>query len=237
MRVRLPLARSLFFVSAWLFALFALLPLRLALGWLDLDRRGFAARESQGSLWFGAVGEARWGEVELGDLAARLRALPLLLGRARLDLKRSGGGAPLEGAIIVSRHGFGIEDASGRLPVSMSGPLPLATLDLDDFSVGFDGGLCRRAEGKVKAGLGGEIAGVPLPASLAGDVRCDGGLLLLPLSGPSGMERLDLRLGEDGRYRAELLIRPGDPVLRERLSASGFAPAGQGWVLRFAGKF
>ena len=236
MRVKLPLGRSLFFAAALLFALFALLPLRLGLAWLGLDARGFAAREAQGSLWFGAVREARFGSVELGDLEARLRALPLLLGRARLELRRGGGGERLEGALIASRHGFGIEDASGRLPVSISGPLPLAALELDDVSVGFAGGLCRRAEGRVRAALGGELAGLALPASLAGDLRCDGGSLLLRLSGQSGMERLDLRLGEDGRYRAELIVRPGDPALRDRLAANGFVAAGEGWVLRFTGE-
>jgi hypothetical protein len=45
MRVRLPLGRTLFFVCAFLFALIALFPLRLALDWLSLDERGFAARE------------------------------------------------------------------------------------------------------------------------------------------------------------------------------------------------
>lgn len=237
MRVRLPLGRSLFFVAALPFALFALLPLRLGLGWLGLDARGFAAREAQGSLWFGALSEARFGTVELGDLEARLRLLPLLLGRARLELKRSGDGERLEGAIVASRHGFGIEDASGRLAVSAPGALPLATLDLDDLSVGFAGGHCRRAEGRVRAGLGGELAGVTLPASLAGEVRCDGGALLLPLAGQSGMERLDLRLGEDGRYRAELRVRPSEPGSGERLAANGFTAAGDSWVLRFAGEF
>ena len=44
MRIRLPLGRSLFFLCAFLFALVALLPLRLALDWLGLDDKGFAAR-------------------------------------------------------------------------------------------------------------------------------------------------------------------------------------------------
>lgn len=237
MRVRLPLGRSLFFLSALLFALFALLPLRVGLDRLGLDERGFAAREAQGSLWFGALSEARLGGVALGDVEARLRVLPLLLGRARLELKRIGDGERLEGALVASRHGFGIEDASGRFQLSIPGPLPPATLDLDDLSVEFAGGLCRRAEGRARAGFGGEIAGVTLPATLSGDLRCDGGTLLLPLAGQSGMERLDLRLSEDGRYRAELIVRPGDPALRERLAASGFLASGDGYVLRFAGEF
>jgi general secretion pathway protein N len=77
MRVRLPLGRSLFFVCAFLFALIALFPLRLALDWLALDERGFAAREAKGSIWFGGLSEAQFGTVALGDLTAELRTLPL----------------------------------------------------------------------------------------------------------------------------------------------------------------
>ena len=62
----------------------ALLPLRLAIGWLGLDARGFAAREAIGSLWLGGVREAEFGPVPVGDVDARLATWPLLIGRARI---------------------------------------------------------------------------------------------------------------------------------------------------------
>jgi general secretion pathway protein N len=89
----------------------------------------------------------------------------------------------------------------------------------------------------VKASLAGEAGGVALPASLSGNVRCDGGALLLPLVSQSGMERLNLRLFEDGRYRVELILRPGDEAARQRLAAAGFTAAGPGLVLRTEGRF
>ena len=238
MRIRLPLGRSLFVVCALLFALVALFPLRLALDWLSLADRGFAAREAKGSVWLGALSEAQLGSIELGDLQARLGTLPLFVGQARIDLKRAGDEDPLRGSVTVSRHDFRIDDATGMLSVgSVFAPLPVATLDLDDVSVHFSDGQCVAAEGRVEAAVAGDMAGLPLPASLGGAVRCDEGGLLLPLAGPAGMEAINIRLFEDGRYEVELAVRPTDEQERARLTASGFSPAGSGYVFSVAGEF
>jgi general secretion pathway protein N len=238
MRIRLPLGRSLFFLSAFLVSLVALLPLGLALEWLALDARGLAAREAEGSVWIGALKEAQLGPVALGDLDAGLRALPLLIGRARVDVERSGAADRLEGGVTVSRHVFGLDDFSAGLAVgTLFAPLPLAALDLADVSVHFANGLCASADGLVKASLAAEAGGAMLPRSLSGDARCDGGALLLPLVSQAGTERLSLRLYEDGRYRAELLLRALDEPTRQRLAAAGFALAPGGYVLRAEGKF
>ena len=238
MRIRLPLGRSLFFLCAFLFALVALLPLRLALDWFGLDQRGFAAREAKGSIWFGGLSEAQFGTVALGDLQARLRTLPLFIGRARVDLTRPDGPDKFEVGTTVSRHGFGIEDMTGRLDIgSAFAPLPIGSLDASDVSARFADGQCAAAEGKVQAGLAGEFAGIPLPGGLSGNARCDRGALLLPLVSASGMEALNIRLFEDGRYELELAVRPADDVMRDRLIASGFLLASNGYALRASGKF
>ena len=238
MRFRLPMRRSLFFLSAFLFALVALLPLGLALRWLGLDERGFAAREAQGSVWLGITREARFGSLPLGDLEARLRFLPLVIGRARVDLDNTGEGQGFEGAVTVSRHAFGVDDVRATLSPGPALPLvPGASFDLSDVSAHFADGVCAGAEGLVKASLSGDAAGIPLPRALSGNARCDGGALLLPLVGQSGMERLDLRLFEDGRYRVELLLRPADEAARQRLAAAGFTAAGAAFALRAEGHF
>lgn len=238
MRFRLPLGRRLFVVCALLFALVALFPLRLALDWLSLDERGFAAREARGSLWLGALSEAQFGSVELGDLQASLRTLPLLVGRARVDLERGGDEAPLEGSITIARHDFGVDDVTGALDVgSAFAPLPIASLDLTDLSAHFSDGQCSRAEGLVKANVAGDVAGLSLPAGLSGNVRCDEGALLLPLASQTGMEALDIRLFEDGRYEVDLAVRPADDMIRDRLLASGFGLTNNGYVLSASGRF
>lgn len=237
MRIRLPLRRSIFFLCAFLFALVALIPSALAIRWLSLDRSGLSAREAQGSIWFGALREVRFGPVPIGDAQTRLGGLPLLLGRARLDLRRLEGDG-LEGAVTVSRHAFGIDDVTSDLTLGAAlAPIPGARLVLNDVSARFADGSCASANGLVKASIAGEALGASLPSSFSGEARCDGGALLLPLSSQSGMERLDIRLFGDGRYRLELLVRPGDEPARQRLAAAGFAPAGVGLVLRAEGEF
>ena len=237
-RIRLPVGRSLFFLLAFLFALVALLPLGLAMRWLALDERGFAAREANGSIWLGALKEAQFGSVALGDLEARLRSLPLFIGRARTDVQRVGDSEALEGSITVSRHAFGIDDVSAALPLGPAfAPLPLASLDVADVSVHFADGQCASADGLVKAGLSGDSGTAALPRGMSGRTRCDGGALLLPLAGQSGAERLDIRLLASGSYRVELSLRPGDEATRQRLAAAGFVPAGPAFVLRTSGEF
>lgn len=235
MRIRLPVGRTLFVAAAFLFALAASLPLRLALDWFGFGERGVAARAATGSVWVGALQEARLGPVALGDVGARLHLLPLFLGRARLGLEGSDGAAPLRGAVTIARRGFALDDVSGRFRLGPGSPLPFAAIDLDGFSAGFVDGRCTRAGGAVRVPLAGALAG--LAAGLSGTARCDGGALLLALAGGGGTERLDLRLSGDGRYRADLAVRTNDSDVRARLQAAGFRPAGGMLVLRIDGGF
>lgn len=238
MRIRLPMGRTLFFAAAFLFSVVALLPLRLALDWFGFDSRGLAARQATGTVWRGALREAQLGSVPLGDVEARLNALPLLFGRARVSLARDESDGRFEGAAAVSRHSFGLDDVSGRLRTAvLFAPLPIASLDLDDVTARFSGGLCAAGEGGVRASLAGEIGGIALPSGLSGSARCDGGALLLPLASQSGMERLNIRLFSDGRYRIDLLVRPGDAAARDLLLAGGFAPVRGGFGMRLDGRF
>jgi general secretion pathway protein N len=238
MRIRLPLGRTLFFVCAFLFALVALLPMRLALDWLSFDERGFAAREAKGSIWLGAVSEAQWGNVALGDLRAGLRALPLFVGRARIDLRRDDEAEPFNGSVTIARHLFGIDDLMARLDMgSALAPLPIGSLDTSDLSVRFDDGLCSRAEGSVKAGIVTDIAGLPLRGGMSGNARCDKGALLLPLVGQSGMEALNIRMRENGAYEIQLTVKPLDDSMRDRLVATGFKPGAGNYVLTAIGRF
>jgi general secretion pathway protein N len=218
MRLRLRWWREIFFLGALLFSLIALLPLRFALGWLGFADKGLAAREATGSVWLGALAEARFGTLPLGDVATRLRVLPLLVGRARLDLEQADDG--LKGAVTVSRHGFGIDDASGRIEAPALADLPPPTLDLADLSVRFGDGQCIHAEGLVKARFAGELGSVPLVAGFSGEARCDGQALLLPLVSQSGSERLELRLFADGRYRIDAALRPGGGLYSPRFEGS-----------------
>lgn len=238
MRFRLPLRRAVLLVALFFFALVALIPLRVAAGLFDADGRGLAAREASGSIWLGVLKEAQFGRIALGDLQARLNALPLLLGRARVSLSRDDPDAQLEGAVTMSSYGFGVDGLTGRIPVAAAfAPLPIAALDLTDVGAWFAGGLCESAEGQVRATLSGEMAGVMLPAGLSGNARCAEGALLLPLASQSGMEQLNLSLFADGRYRADIIVRPADALVRDRLTGAGFTLGPSGYVRRLDGNF
>jgi len=236
-RIRLPLGRSLLFLSVFLFALVALLPLRLAIDWLGLDRSGLSAREAVGSIWLGALKEARFGQMPIGDVNAALRTAPLLLGRARVDLGRSSDTDPLKASLTVSRHAFGLDDVTGAVQAAaLFAPLPISRLDLDDLSAHFAKGTCSSADGKVTAQINGEVAGVSLPGGFSGNARCEAGGLLLPLVSQTGLETMNLRLSGEGRYVAEFMVRPSDAALAERLLTAGFALAPDGaYVTRVEG--
>lgn len=241
MRVRLPLGRGLFFLCVFLFALLALLPLRLAADWLGLGATGIAAREGVGSVWAGALHGTQYRDVQLGDLVTRLRALPLVAGRAHLDLRRgdavSGQPDRMEGAISVSRNSYGVGDVTARLPLSTQfAPLPITGIDLSGVSTRFAAGQCASAQGAVTVETSGSILGLPLPTTLTGNARCEGGALLLPLAGASGLERLDLRFTGADRYRATLSVRPADPALQLRLANAGFTAAGGVYSLSIEGR-
>ncbi len=229
---------ALFLAAAFLVALIALLPLRLALDWFGFGDRVLTARAATGSVWLGALQEAQVGPVPLGDVKARLNFFPLFLGRARLSLAGADEATGLRGAVTVTRHSFGFDDVSARLRVgALFSPLAVSMLDFDDVSAGFTSGRCTRGEGRVRAAVSGQLAGINLASGLSGQARCAGGALLLPLVSQSGMERLNIRLFGDGRYRLELLVRPSDESIRGRLIAAGFRPSGQGYGMQVDGAF
>lgn len=231
MRLRLPLGRTAFAAAALLFALAATLPMRLALDLFGFGGRGLAARAATGSVWAGALLQAEVGPVTLGDVRARLNLLPLFLGRARLSLRGGEEGAPIAGAVTVTRRGFGVDDVSGRFRIG--GPLPLASIQLDDLSAGFEGARCVRGDGRVRAAAAGALAGV----ALTGSARCEGEALLLPLADASGGARLDVRMFGDGRYRLDLVVRAADPAAAARLTAAGLTRTPSGYARRIQGEF
>lgn len=236
-RIRLPVGRSLFVALAFLFALVALLPLRLAVSWMALEERGLSARAASGSLWFGMLQEARLGPVPLGDVSARLNLLPLFLGKARLALASEDPDNGISGAIVATRSGFAFDSIDGRLGGLVLPHVPVGRVELDDFSAGFANGQCVMAGGRLRVFAGGDLAALGLANGLSGVPRCDGEALLLPLAGRSGLERIDIRLFADGRYRAELRVAAGDPAMGQRLAAAGLQPVAGGYGLRFDGRF
>ncbi|WP_375420917.1 type II secretion system protein N [uncultured Sphingomonas sp.] len=235
-RIRLATGPGVLFGAMMLVALLLFLPMRLALAWSGLDESGFAARAVTGSVWDGRIAEAQFGDLAIGDLDARLSPFALLVGRARLSL--DGTTRPLNGVVTVTRHGFAIDHVTASLPTGrIFQPLPVGGLDLTDVTVEFADGSCVRAEGRVRATLVGDASGVALPPSVAGNARCEGGALLLPLASDAGRETVALRITGGGRYTAVFTLQPSDPATLERLAASGFVERAGGYQLAIEGSF
>ncbi len=210
-----------------------LFPLAVALPMALPESSGLSARRATGTIWSGTLVDARLAGMSLGDTRVGLSPLALLTGQARLSFA-----APtLNGTLVASGRSFGIENARGPVDVAVRvKPLPVTQLVLDDATVRFAGSRCDAAEGRVSAVVAGDISGIALPGGMTGTLSCEGGALLVPLVGQSGMERLDLRVSGDGKWRGELAIRTGDPATVAKLVAAGFAPGPRGFALRLTGQ-
>lgn len=233
-----PARRRLFVLLVFLFALLALFPLRLAFNMLALQENGLSGRAIHGSVWWGDIEQLTLGGVPLGNVEARLSAVQLLVGRARMDFARHRG-APddLKGAVSVNTSSFGVDDVTAHIGVGGHfAPLPVNGLDFDDLSVRFADGACVRAEGRLKVRMSPAVQGLNLSQGLSGEAVCDGDTLLLPLASQSGMETMRMRIEANRSFHAELLVRTSDPALSTDLQKSGFTRRGNALALTVRGR-
>lgn len=231
----LPVRRWVFLGIAILIMLLVLLPLRLGAGVVGLDRMGFSARQMEGVIWSGEVGDAQVGPLPLGRLHLSLNPLPLLIGEGRMAFTgRPRATAPTEtglsGVATGSRNSYGVERVGGSIDAgALVGGLPVGLVTLTDFAARWESGQCAEASGRVRADLSGPVAGLPL-GSLSGAPRCDGATLLLALASATGAERLDVRLTPGGAS-ASLVVTQVDPTLVPALTGAGFVQGAGGYTL------
>ncbi len=228
------------FGAMMLAALIALFPLRLAIGVFGLAEEGLSAREVTGPVWWGGLGEARFGEVALGDVSAGMSPIQLFVGRARIDVEgqEDTPNATLHGALSFSRNTSGVDDVSAIVPAGDAfAPVPITSITLDDVSVRFRDGRCERAEGKVTAAIAATMPQLNLPPTLSGNARCEAGALLIPLASQSQTEAIAVTIEADGKYRAVLAVRPSDPAAGVGLMAAGFKQAVGGYRMTVNGNF
>jgi general secretion pathway protein N len=218
-------------------AVVALFPLRIALGLSDLDRIGFTARQVEGSIWSGRIGELQLRSRPLGTMDVALDPFALLLGKLSLGFNRLGSpDGPLQGTLIA---GFtrGLVETSGRLAVGdMFAPLPIAALELDKVTVRFRDGQCEQASGSVRPIIAAPLPGLTFDPGLAGVVECDGHRARVNMATPSGAQRLEFYVRESGEYRGWLSVRSSQPDLIGALSLVGFRPSPQGMTLTVDGR-
>lgn len=237
--IRLRTGPTALFGAMLVVALLVFLPMRAALGWFGVGDEGLVARRVTGTIWGATLIDTRFGDLALGNLHAHLSPLPLLVGQARIVLAGPDSDVrPLRGAASVSRHGLGVDALTGTIATgAVFAPVPVTALDLDAVTVRFTDGQCESAEGRVRATLGGAIAGITLPQSVSGTPKCEGTALVLPLVSQAGTEGITLRIAASGRYSAELTLQPTDPIVQQRLESVGFVRAGSGYRQSIEGSF
>ncbi|HTH29183.1 MAG TPA: type II secretion system protein N [Sphingobium sp.] len=223
---------------AMVVALIACLPLRLAAGLFGLSDMGVAARSMSGSVWAGQAEELELGVFRLGTVDVMLSPLQLLLGRARFDISRKQGMPDdISGALSVGFATRGIDDVTGSMPLGGAfAPLPVLALEMYDVSIAFSGTRCLRAEGRMRLQVAAVLPGLDFANGLSGEARCDGADVLIPLVSQSGVERIEIRLTGEGRYRATMTIAANDPALANALALGGFRAVGRSRVLRIDGR-
>ena len=237
-RMIIPIRKTGFVAAAIAFALLALLPLRQMLDLFAFDRLGLSARSATGSVWRGALHDAKVGSIVLGDVETRLNLLPLLIGEARLTLDSSSRDGDFEVAVTRTRNSFGFEGLSGRFLLGGTAlSLPISTMETDGLSGRFSRGRCIAASGRMIVSAAGLAPMLGIPAAFQGTARCEGEAMLIGLAGASAAERLEIRLFADGRYRLDLMVRQPDPAIGLRLTAAGFTRGPSGYAMTVSGEF
>jgi general secretion pathway protein N len=223
--------------AAAVLAIIAFFPLRLALGLSDLGSIGFTARQVEGSIWSGRIGELHMRSQSLGTVDVALDPLALLIGTISMRFSRLGSPeGPLEGRLLA---GFtrGLIDTSGRIAVGdMFAPLPIAALDLDQVTIRFRDGRCEQASGTLRPIIAAPVPGLTFDTGLAGTVQCDGARARVRMVTPSGAERLEFYVRDSGQYRAWMSIRNSQPYVAGALASFGFRPSPQGMTLTVDGR-
>lgn len=233
--------RALILIVLAIGVFLALMPMRFALGMLSGPKSPITAAAAGGWIWSGAIADLQVGKVAIGNVDARLRFLPLLLGKAQFTIARGSkpGIAPLNGDFSFNGNQLSVDNLNGKLDVSRAfGNLPITNAQFENFTAAFDDRRCSRAAGKLRVELGATgLPGLNLKNGLLGDVRCKGDALEIPLLSQSAMERIDLTVKADGTYQYAVLVQTVDNEVAASLSALGFVPVAGGVRLNGKGQF
>lgn len=197
------------------------------------------ARKVEGIIWDGSIRDLRLNKVPIGDVNARVKFLPLLLGRVEIALSR--GDAPfapgINGSVTKRFGGISIDRFNATLPIgALFEPLPVEDIILQDFSARFSGGRCAEASGGVRMTLTKAIPGLDLSNGLLAKPRCDRGQLLIPLLSQSATEHVDIRLSADGSYSVIILLEGDNSENAGTLSLAGFRKSARGFQMTKRGR-
>lgn len=226
---------GLWFGGVFALAMFALLPIRLAVaGIADV---GFTARQAAGTIWYGRIGELMYRDRRLGTFEAAVDPIALLTGTVRMTLNRMDDPqGPLTG-VLRSGGSVGVDTLDGRIGAAgLFGSIPLDAIEAQALTVRFKDGRCVRADGRIKAILATPIPGLA-STELAGAARCEGERIRFNLTAPSGQGGLEFYVTGQGQYRAWLRLASVPPETGAALAAAGFRQSGDGLIMSAEGRW
>lgn len=233
--------RAVLIAVVLIVALLTLLPMRIVFEMSGLGSRGVSARAVEGSVWSGTIRDLRLGRLSLGDLDASLSPARLLGGETVLAMTRATdvpGQPPLAFELAKSGSSIAMRNASGDIATAdLFAPLPLRSVTLDGANIAFVGARCSAASGAVRVNIEQSLFGISLQRGLSGTLRCDGGDLLIPLRGQSGLEQMDIRITGAGRYTADFKLGGLAGGAGAALSVLGFRQQGDAMAIRINGRF
>lgn len=221
------------FVATFFISGLMRMPLAVPLGMADLP---FESRGITGTVWDGEiVGLVVEGE-PVGDLAIKLRAWPLLMGRLETDAALIGRGIDVSGRIAISIRTISLGGVEAHVDLERLrlrdtlGQRLRGQLSAQVQEVLFVGGACRRASLSASTDALAESLGAFASRGFAisGEGRCEDGALHLPMSGagPDAEVEVMLTLTGDGQYSSRLAVIPQRTDLGLFLLNFGFRQEG-----------
>jgi|GEM_PF-2106920 len=239
-------ARSLMILCLALTALFsvAATPFAAVVVMLGLERAGISYDRAEGTLWRGRLTGVHWRDTYVGDAVMRPLPFSMLLGRLSLDMTLEGG--LVAGRGIVSRGIFApltIRDAEitadlAALPVmvKLTGHIQAS---LAEVALGPRG--CLRAKGRLSTdALTHGFVDTPWRGPvISGEVTCEDGALLLPLSGTDGVQKVGvlMKVRPDRSFDVRVELDTADPAMTQLLPVLGFRRDGGALVLKQEGRW
>lgn len=208
-----------------------MIPLKMAVEAMHLDKFGLTERDIDGNLWAGHLYEVQLGKIALGDVTTRMSIADLGKGRIKLELEGTDPIVQPKGAFSYGLGGLGLEKLSMAIPAVGGAPmLPPATLVLDDLTAFFPGGDCADVTGGSHIYLSGSTAGSGLPNGMSGPAVCRDGHLTFDMASDDGKVQQEVSILSARQYRVRAVIKQPPFLLANRLRTAGFVSTPDGYV-------
>ncbi|TZG29039.1 type II secretion system protein N [Sphingomonas montanisoli] len=208
----------------------AFVPLKTIIDLAHLEKIGFTTSGTEGTGWQGRIYDARLGRIALGDIETHAVPAELLKGRLRIDMAGTDPGTQLSGGFSIGWGGIGIDGLNLTASLPGEGPVPGATLFVENLTARFPGTHCGTAGGAARAYMPSPLAGVVPAGSMQGPALCRDGALTFDLASDTGDATQEVAVNATGGYRLRATIKPRNALIATTLARKGFTPGPDGYV-------